>query len=70
MEPLVFFGACLVVWCGYLAAIDAVRELKAVRNGNPVKRKIVKKRVKAFAAGIEARLPGGISIVKPRLQRI
>lgn len=70
MEPLVFFGACLVVWCGYLAALDAVRDLKAQRQASPVKRKVAKKRVKALADGIGARLPSGGSLIKPHLQRI
>lgn len=70
MEPLVLFGACLVVWCGYLAALDAVRELKALRHGSQAKRKVVKKRVKTLADGIGARFPGGGSLIKPHLQRI
>jgi len=28
MEPLVLFGACLVIYCGYLSALDAVRVWK------------------------------------------
>ncbi len=28
MEPLVIFGAGLVIYCGYLAAIDEMRDLK------------------------------------------
>lgn len=28
MEPLVVFGAGLVIYCGYLAAIDEIRDLK------------------------------------------
>lgn len=70
MEPMVFFGACLVIWCGYLAASDAARELKTVRHAGQARRKVVKKRVKAMTAGVGARIPGGMSIVKPHLQRI
>lgn len=70
MEPLVFFGACLVVWCGYLAALDAIRDMKAVQRQCRAGRKVVKKRVKAIAAGIGDRLPSGISIGKPHLQRV
>ncbi len=28
MEPLVVFGAGLVIYCGYLAAMDEIRDLK------------------------------------------
>ncbi len=28
MEPLVVFGAGLVIYCGYLAAIDEIRDVK------------------------------------------
>jgi len=28
MEPLVIFGAGLVIYCGYLAAIDEIRDFK------------------------------------------
>lgn len=70
MEPLVLFGACLVVWCGYLAATDAIRDMKALRQASPVKRKVVKKRVKTLADGIGARFPGGGSLIKPHFQRI
>lgn len=69
MEPLVIFGAGLVIWCGCLSAADAVRELKTLRQAGPVRRKVAKKRVSAVAAGAGAGMPGGISCVRPHMQR-
>lgn len=40
MEPLVVFGALLVVYCGYWAAVDAVRDWqirKPATRGNTVR---------------------------------
>ena len=70
MEPLVVFGACLVIWCGYLAASDAVREWGTVRRKSPAKRAVMKKRVKALTDGLRPRLPSGIAGGKTLLQRV
>jgi hypothetical protein len=49
MEPLVLFGAGLVVYCGYLAVMDEVTDLKRslARSG-------VKRRQKAAVKGKRA----------------
>jgi hypothetical protein len=39
MEPLVLFGAGLVVYCGYLAVMDEVADLKRCLAKNGVKRR-------------------------------
>jgi len=70
MEPLVVFGACLIIWCGYLAASDAIREWGLVRHKSPAKRAAMKKRVKALTSSLRPRLPAGISGGKPLLQRV
>jgi len=47
MEPLVIFGAGLVVWCGYLSILDSVRAWKLHRAA------------RQEPAGHRAPMPGG-----------
>lgn len=54
MEPLVIFGAGLVVYCGYLAAADEIRDIKrwyarhrALCNGKAAR--TVRNRVRAIS---------------------
>jgi hypothetical protein len=42
MEPLVIFGAGLVIYCGYLAILDEMRDLAYLREC--LKNKIARKR--------------------------
>jgi len=52
MEPLVIFGACLVVWCGYLTASDALGKMRDQRCRCPVKLKFERDEAGPLGTGI------------------
>jgi hypothetical protein len=70
MEPLVIFGALLVVYCGYLALLDSVRDWKTRRLPTPAEREPVKRRAPMFTGECRPRSRGGIPVGNPLLQRV
>jgi len=69
MEPLVVFGALLVMYCGYLAFLDTLRDWKTRRLASPAQREPVKKRAPLFTGACRPRTPGRIAMGRPLLHR-
>jgi hypothetical protein len=69
MEPLVVFGALLVVYCGYLAILDTVRDWKTRKLASPAKGEHAKKRAPMFSGACRPRSRGRIAIGRPLLHR-
>jgi len=70
MEPLVIFGAGLVVYCGYLAMLDSTKAWRTCRMETAAKRASTKKQ--RVISG-RRRRPGtatGIPVGRPILQRV
>ena len=70
MEPLVIFGAGLVVYCGYLALLDSCKAWKICRSKCAVKRAPAKKRQTATGRQRQPKPATGIAVCRPLLQRI
>lgn len=69
MEPLVIFGAILVVYCGYLAILDTVCSWRTGRV-KAIRRKPAKKRTAAVTTTRRPRALAGIPSGGPLLQRM
>lgn len=69
MEPLVFFGACLVIYCGYLSALDATRAWRRQLLAYSVKQERAKKRVKPVRYVRSPRYTTDVTVVRTVLQR-
>ncbi len=69
MEPLVIFGAGLVVWCGYLSVLDSVRVWKLLRSARTPAQAPVQKRRPVAAAERRSRPVVGIGVGRPLLNR-
>lgn len=67
MEPLVLFGALLVVYCGYLAILDTIRDCKIRRTASTAPRAYLKKQAPMFTGECPLR---GIAIGRPFLNRV
>ncbi|MDD2321506.1 MAG: hypothetical protein PHO83_15790 [Geobacteraceae bacterium] len=71
MEPLVIFGAILVVYCGYLAILDTTCTWRTARLKTAAKRKPAKKRTATVSAGHRRpRTMAGIPVGVPLLQKM
>jgi len=70
MEPLVIFGAGLVVYCGYLAFLDSSKAWRDCRSKCLAKRARAKKRHAAPGRQRQPRPATGIALGRPLLQRI
>lgn len=70
MEPLVIFGAGLVIYCGYLALLDSSKTWRAWRLETAAKRAPAKKRRVVPARQQRPRSATGIAVGRPLLQRI
>lgn len=70
MEPLVIFGAGLVVYCGYLAVLDSCTAWKACRKESAARRTPAKKRHAAAGGQHRPKSATGIAMGRPLLQRI
>jgi hypothetical protein len=70
MEPLVVFGALLVVYCGYLAILDTVSDWKTRRLERPAPCQAMKKRAPMLTKDCRARIRGGIPVGRPLLHRV
>jgi hypothetical protein len=69
MEPLVCFGACLVLYCGYISIADAVRDWKARRLENPAPAGSITTRGKATKKVRRPRFHPAIIAGRPLMQR-
>ncbi len=70
MEPLVIFGAGLVVYCGYLAILDTTYAWRTDRVKAATKRKAAKKRPAMSAGHRRPRTMAGIPVGGPLLQKM
>lgn len=70
MEPLVIFGAGLVIYCSYLALLDSCKAWKICRSTCAAKRTPAKKRHTATGRQRQPKPATGIAMGRPLLQRI
>jgi hypothetical protein len=70
MEPLVIFCAGLVVYCGYLAILDAAKSWRVARVETVPKRTPAKKRRAKAGSRRQQRPAAGIPICRPLLQKV
>ena len=70
MEPLVIFGAGLVVYCGYLALLDSCKAWRVCRKVCAVKRAPAKKRHAATGRQRQPKPATGLAMGRPLLQRV
>jgi len=70
MEPLVIFGAGLVIYCGYLALLDSCKAWRVCRKECAVKRAPAKKLQAAAGRHRRPNSATGIAMGRPLLQRI
>jgi hypothetical protein len=70
MEPLVIFGAGLVIYCGYLALLDSSKAWRVCRSECLAKRAPVKKRQSAPVRQRQPKPAAGIPVGRPLLQRV
>ncbi|MGA7826617.1 MAG: hypothetical protein WCA04_03095 [Geobacteraceae bacterium] len=70
MEPLVIFGAGLVIYCGYLTILDSSKAWRVSRAKTAVKRAPAKKRQAAPARQRRPRVATGIPVAASLLQRV
>lgn len=69
MEPLVIFGAFLVIYCGYLCALDSTRALRRQLAAASMKRERAKKRPGAVRYVRSPRYNTHVAIGRTLLQR-
>jgi hypothetical protein len=69
MEPLVIFGAGLVVWCGYLSILDSVRVCRLLKTARTPIQAPAKKCQPPAAAERRSRPMVGIGVGRPLLNR-
>lgn len=69
MEPLVIFGAGLVIYCGYLSLLDSSRSWQAWRLETAAKRAPAKKRRAVPVRQQRPRATAGTAVGRPLLQR-
>jgi hypothetical protein len=69
MEPLVIFGAFLVVYCGYYAALDSVTAWQGRRLAAGVGKSGRSQRTSPCRAGQGLRRHTGMGTVKPLTQQ-
>ncbi|HOP40071.1 MAG TPA: hypothetical protein PLI53_03430 [Geobacteraceae bacterium] len=69
MEPLVIFGAFLVIYCGYLALIDTICSWRTGRV-KATRRKPAKKRTATPVAARRPRTMAGIPVGSPLPQKM
>jgi len=67
MEPLVIFGAGLVIYCGYLALLDSCKAWRICRKESAVNRTPVKKRQSAAGRHRRPKSATGIAMGRPLL---
>ena len=70
MEPLVIFGAGLVIYCGYLALLDSSKAWKADRSMCAAKRTPAKKRQAAAGRQRQPKPATEMAVGRPLLQRV
>jgi len=70
MEPLVIFGAGLVIYCGYLTLLDSSKAWRAWRLETTAKCAPAKKRRAVPARQQRPRSAAGITVGRPLLQRV
>jgi hypothetical protein len=70
MEPLVIFGAGLVIYCGYLTLLDSCKGWKFCRSRCAAKRAPAKKRHAAAGRQRQPKPATGLTVCRPLLQRI
>lgn len=70
MEPLVIFGAGLVVYCGYLAMLDSTKAWRTCRTETTAKRAPAKKQRVMSGSQRRPRPATGIPVGRPILQRV
>lgn len=70
MEPLVIFGAGLVIYCGYLALLDSSKSWRAWRLRTAANRAPAKKRGVVPVKQQRPRPSAGIAVGRPLLQRV
>ncbi len=69
MEPLVIFGAGLVIYCGYLAFLDSSKAWRVCRKECAVKRTPAKKRHATSGRQRQPKPATGLTVCRPLLQR-
>lgn len=69
MEPLVIFGAFLVIYCGYLCALDSTRVWRRQLAAASMKRERAKKRAKPVRYVRSPRYTTDVTVVRTLLQR-
>jgi len=70
MEPLVIFGAGLVVYCGYLALQDSCKAWRVCRSECTAKHAPAKKRHAGPGRKPRPKPATGIAMGSPLLQRV
>jgi len=70
MEPLVIFGAGLVIYCGYLAMLDSTKAWRTCRMEAAAKRASTKKQGVIPGRRSRPRPATGIPVGRPILQRV
>ncbi len=69
MEPLVIFGAFLVIYCGYLCALDSTRVWRRQLAAASMKRERAKKRSKSIRYVRNPRHDARVAVGRTLLQR-
>lgn len=70
MEPLVIFGAGLVIYCGYLTLLDSSKAWRVRRLETAARRAPAKRRHAAPVRQQRPRAATGIPVTSPLLQRV
>lgn len=70
MEPLVIFGAGLVIYCGYLAMLDSTKAWRTCRMETAAKRASSKKQGAISGRRRRPKPATGIPVGRPILQRV